>query len=184
MTGTTRDLTATAPAIDETGGVLLSRVVRRLVAAAVVAVLLVVAGTAVSIWWTARQDDRPRSDAIVVLGVPFEQPAEGATPTAVPDESFAAQLAVLSAAQELSSGAVLADAVGDLHDGVRGGHGPAVVGDLDAQLVGERRAEVGARMRQGVGHTPLSHASPGRSGGGAPPVWALGAGLPGCRKHH
>ncbi|MDQ0374931.1 copper transporter [Cellulomonas humilata] len=49
------------------------------------------------------------ADAIVVLGVPFEQPAEGATPTAVPDESFAAQLAVLSAAQELSSGAVLAD---------------------------------------------------------------------------
>jgi hypothetical protein len=33
-----------------------------------VVVLLVVGGTAVSIWWTARQDDRPRSDAIVVLG--------------------------------------------------------------------------------------------------------------------
>lgn len=49
------------------------------------------------------------ADAIVVLGVPLEPAAEGATPTAVPDESVAAQLAVLSAAQELSSGAVLAD---------------------------------------------------------------------------
>jgi uncharacterized SAM-binding protein YcdF (DUF218 family) len=34
----------------------------------VVAVLLLVGGTAVTVWWTARQDDRPRSDAIVVLG--------------------------------------------------------------------------------------------------------------------
>jgi uncharacterized SAM-binding protein YcdF (DUF218 family) len=68
MTGTTRELTVTPPLSDETGAVLLTRLVRRLVAAAVVAVLLVVAGTAVSIWWTARQDDRPRSDAIVVLG--------------------------------------------------------------------------------------------------------------------
>lgn len=41
---------------------------RRLVSAVVLAVLLVVAGTAVSVWWVARQDDRPRSDAIVVLG--------------------------------------------------------------------------------------------------------------------
>ena len=68
MTGTTRELTAATPASRETGGVLLLRLVRRLVAVAVVAVLLVVAGTAVSIWWTARQDDRPRSDVIVVLG--------------------------------------------------------------------------------------------------------------------
>ena len=67
MTGATRELTVAPRPNDETGGMLL-RLVRRLVAAAVVAVLLVVAGTAVSIWWTARQDDRPRSDAIVVLG--------------------------------------------------------------------------------------------------------------------
>ena len=67
MTGTTRELIVPARRSDETGRMLL-RLVRRLVAAAVVGVLLVVAGTAVSIWWTARQDDRPRSDAIVVLG--------------------------------------------------------------------------------------------------------------------
>ena len=55
--------------IDETRGVLLVlRLARRLVAAAVLAVLLVVGGTAVSVWWVARQDDRPSSDAIVVLG--------------------------------------------------------------------------------------------------------------------
>ena len=68
MTGTTRELTVSARPSGETGRVLLLRLVRRLVAALVVAVLLVVAGTAVSIWWTARQDDRPRSDAIIVLG--------------------------------------------------------------------------------------------------------------------
>ena len=68
MTGTTRGLTVSARSSGETGRVLLLRLVRRLVAALVVAVLLVVAGTAVSIWWTARQDDRPRSDAIIVLG--------------------------------------------------------------------------------------------------------------------
>jgi len=68
MTGTTRVRTVAGPASRETGGVPLLHLVRRLVAAAVVAVLLVVAGTAVSVWWTARQDDRPRSDAIVVLG--------------------------------------------------------------------------------------------------------------------
>lgn len=68
MTGTTRELTVPARPSRETGGVLLLRLVRRLVAVAVAAVLLTVAGTAVSIWWTARQDDRPRSDAIVVLG--------------------------------------------------------------------------------------------------------------------
>ena len=68
MTGTTRELTVAAPASDETGRVLLLRLARRLVAAAVLLVLLVVGGTAVSIWWTARQDDRPVSDAIVVLG--------------------------------------------------------------------------------------------------------------------
>ena len=68
MTSTTRELTVAPRASRETGGVLLLRLARRLVAAAVLGSLLVVAGTAVSIWWTARQDDRPRSDAIVVLG--------------------------------------------------------------------------------------------------------------------
>lgn len=41
---------------------------RRLLAAAVLAALLVVAGTATAIWWTARGDARPVSDAILVLG--------------------------------------------------------------------------------------------------------------------
>ena len=41
---------------------------RRLVSALVLGVLLVLLGTAASIWWTARQDDRPESDVIVVLG--------------------------------------------------------------------------------------------------------------------
>ena len=41
---------------------------RRLLAGVVALVLLVVGGTAAGVWWTARQDDRPRSDAIVVLG--------------------------------------------------------------------------------------------------------------------
>ena len=68
MTGTTRELTVVARPSHETGTVLLLRFARRLVAALVVAVLLVVACTAVSVWWTARQDDRPVSDAIVVLG--------------------------------------------------------------------------------------------------------------------
>lgn len=44
------------------------RLVRRLVSLVVVAVLLVLGGTAAGVWWTARQDDRPVSDAIVVLG--------------------------------------------------------------------------------------------------------------------
>ena len=44
------------------------RWVRRLVSAAVVVVLLVLGGTAAGVWWVARQDDRPASDAIVVLG--------------------------------------------------------------------------------------------------------------------
>lgn len=41
---------------------------RRLVSAVVIGVLLVVGGTATSIWWVARQDNRPTSDAIIVLG--------------------------------------------------------------------------------------------------------------------
>jgi uncharacterized SAM-binding protein YcdF (DUF218 family) len=40
----------------------------RLVGAAVLAVLLLIVSTATGIWWTARQDSRPMSDAIVVLG--------------------------------------------------------------------------------------------------------------------
>ncbi|WP_034623467.1 copper transporter [Cellulomonas sp. URHE0023] len=50
------------------------------------------------------------ADAIVVVAVPVEPVADGATPSPEPAESVvAAQLAVLSAAQELSTGAVLAD---------------------------------------------------------------------------
>jgi uncharacterized SAM-binding protein YcdF (DUF218 family) len=40
----------------------------RVVGVAVLAVLLVVISTPLAIWWTARQDSRPSSDAIVVLG--------------------------------------------------------------------------------------------------------------------
>lgn len=40
----------------------------RVLAALVVAIGLLVGVTAVNIWWTARQDDQPVSDAIVVLG--------------------------------------------------------------------------------------------------------------------
>ena len=47
---------------------LFSKTIRRLVGACVLGVLLVVAGTATSVWWTARGDDRTPSDAIVVLG--------------------------------------------------------------------------------------------------------------------
>ena len=47
---------------------LLFRFARRLVTAVVLAVLLVVAGTGAAVWWTARQDDRPKSDVILVLG--------------------------------------------------------------------------------------------------------------------
>jgi uncharacterized SAM-binding protein YcdF (DUF218 family) len=42
--------------------------VTRVFGAAVLAALLLVASTALAIWWTARQDSRPASDAIVVLG--------------------------------------------------------------------------------------------------------------------
>lgn len=45
-----------------------SGILGRVVAALVVAVALIVGVTAVNIWWTARQDERPVSDAIVVLG--------------------------------------------------------------------------------------------------------------------
>ena len=44
------------------------RWIRRLVSLLVLAVLAVLLWTAGSIWWLARQDDRPTSDVIVVLG--------------------------------------------------------------------------------------------------------------------
>lgn len=44
------------------------RWVRRLVSLVVLSVLLVLGGTGAWVWWVARQDDRPTSDAIVVLG--------------------------------------------------------------------------------------------------------------------
>jgi uncharacterized SAM-binding protein YcdF (DUF218 family) len=44
------------------------RLVGRVIGAAVAAVLLMTGATALAIWWTARQDSRPGSDAIVVLG--------------------------------------------------------------------------------------------------------------------
>jgi uncharacterized SAM-binding protein YcdF (DUF218 family) len=47
---------------------LVLRMVRRLITFLVLGTLLVVVGTAGTIWWTARQDARPVSDAIVVLG--------------------------------------------------------------------------------------------------------------------
>ena len=40
----------------------------RVVAAAVLAFVLLVSSTALAIWWNARQDSHPASDAIVVLG--------------------------------------------------------------------------------------------------------------------
>jgi uncharacterized SAM-binding protein YcdF (DUF218 family) len=49
-------------------GVRIGSLVVRLVGAAVLAAVLLVASTALAIWWTARQDSRPASDAIVVLG--------------------------------------------------------------------------------------------------------------------
>ena len=42
--------------------------VGRLAGAVVTAVVLLVGSTGLAIWWTARQDARPASDAIVVLG--------------------------------------------------------------------------------------------------------------------
>jgi uncharacterized SAM-binding protein YcdF (DUF218 family) len=58
--------------------------VNRFVAAAVLALVLLVASTALAIWWTARQDSRPSSDAIVVLG--------SAQYNGVPSSIFAARL--------------------------------------------------------------------------------------------
>jgi uncharacterized SAM-binding protein YcdF (DUF218 family) len=44
------------------------RLARRLVAALLLVAVLVVGGTASRVWWVARQDSHPHSDAIVVLG--------------------------------------------------------------------------------------------------------------------
>ena len=49
-------------------GVRFGSLLARVVGAALLASLLLVAATALAIWWTARQDSRPQSDAIVVLG--------------------------------------------------------------------------------------------------------------------
>ncbi|MGY1721039.1 YdcF family protein [Blastococcus sp. SYSU DS0552] len=56
----------------------------RVVGAGVLAAVLLVASTALAIWWTARQDARPQSDAIVVLG--------SAQYNGVPSSIFAARL--------------------------------------------------------------------------------------------
>ncbi|WP_051274329.1 copper transporter [Cellulomonas sp. URHD0024] len=59
---------------------------------------------------TIAEDVTMPADAIVVVAVPLEPVAAGATPSPEPAASVvAAQIAVLTAAQELSSGAVLAD---------------------------------------------------------------------------
>jgi uncharacterized SAM-binding protein YcdF (DUF218 family) len=49
-------------------GVRVGSLVGRVLAALVLAFALLVSSTAAAIWWTARQDSRPSSDAIVVLG--------------------------------------------------------------------------------------------------------------------
>jgi uncharacterized SAM-binding protein YcdF (DUF218 family) len=56
----------------------------RVVGAAVLALVLLVSSTALAIWWNARQDARPVSDAIVVLG--------SAQYNGVPSSIFAARL--------------------------------------------------------------------------------------------
>jgi uncharacterized SAM-binding protein YcdF (DUF218 family) len=49
-------------------GVRVGSLVARFLVALVVTAVLLVAATAGAIWWTARHDARPKSDAIVVLG--------------------------------------------------------------------------------------------------------------------
>lgn len=56
----------------------------RVAGAGVLAAVLLVVSTALAIWWTARQDSRPQSDAIVVLG--------SAQYNGVPSSIFAARL--------------------------------------------------------------------------------------------
>jgi uncharacterized SAM-binding protein YcdF (DUF218 family) len=49
-------------------GVRIGNLLNRVAGAAVLAFVLLIASTALAIWWNARQDSRPESDAIVVLG--------------------------------------------------------------------------------------------------------------------
>jgi uncharacterized SAM-binding protein YcdF (DUF218 family) len=49
-------------------GVRIGSLVARVIGAAILAAVLLVVTTALAIWWTAREDSRPSSDAIVVLG--------------------------------------------------------------------------------------------------------------------
>ena len=49
-------------------GVRFGSLLGRVIGALVLALVLLVGSAAAAIWWTARQDQRPRSDAIVVLG--------------------------------------------------------------------------------------------------------------------
>jgi uncharacterized SAM-binding protein YcdF (DUF218 family) len=49
-------------------GVRIGNLLNRVAGAAVLALVLLVVSTGLAIWWTARQDSRPASDAIVVLG--------------------------------------------------------------------------------------------------------------------
>ena len=49
-------------------GVRIGNLLNRVAGAAVLAFVLLIVSTALAIWWTARHDDRPDSDAIVVLG--------------------------------------------------------------------------------------------------------------------
>ncbi|MCU1613230.1 MAG: hypothetical protein JWO98_770 [Frankiales bacterium] len=58
--------------------------VGRVIAALILAVVLIAGSTALAIWWSARQDARPHSDAIVVLG--------SAQYNGVPSPIFAARL--------------------------------------------------------------------------------------------
>jgi uncharacterized SAM-binding protein YcdF (DUF218 family) len=49
-------------------GVRIGNLLNRVAGAAVLALVLLVGSTGLAIWWNARQDSRPASDAIVVLG--------------------------------------------------------------------------------------------------------------------
>ncbi|SFE41587.1 YdcF family protein [Blastococcus tunisiensis] len=49
-------------------GVRIGNLLNRVAGAAVLALVLLVGSTGLAIWWNARQDSRPESDAIVVLG--------------------------------------------------------------------------------------------------------------------
>jgi uncharacterized SAM-binding protein YcdF (DUF218 family) len=49
-------------------GVRIGSLLNRVVGAAVLALVLLIVSTGLAIWWNARQDSRPASDAIVVLG--------------------------------------------------------------------------------------------------------------------